>query len=94
MTNKTNIKLIEGPERRRYARNGAMVKSYNTTRHDINDGYTVFEWGTGDKMVLKGSDHNRIYDSMGIDNLSIFEVDGIEIVSEFSIEEFKSLTEY
>ncbi len=90
----TNITLIEGPKKRRYARNGAMVKSYNTTRLDINDGYTVFEWGTGDKMVLKGSDHNRIYDRMGIENLSKIDVDGKLVISEFSIEEFKTLTEY
>ncbi len=87
-----NIKLIEGAKRTRYARNGAMVKSYKTSRLDMNDGYHVFEWGTGDKMIVRGSDINKIYDPRGMD-LYKFVIDGVNVVSELNEEEIKAIVE-
>ncbi len=88
----SNTNNSNSPKRMRFARNGAMVDKFNVSRTDMWAGHHSFEWGDT-KLVLKGSDHNRIFDKEGYD-LYEHKIGDKTIFTEFTLEELNNIGEY
>jgi len=81
-----NIGSTNKPTTMLFKRNGVNVKVHDNSHH-------VFRWGTDDKhtkLVLKGTDVNRIKMYEGVDVYK-HNVDGNTIWSEFTLEELNNI---